>query len=163
MAGHVWTSRGQMSTFNNSSKTYCKVRNLDEIILIINRKNDLGFDEDLPGFHLYGTDICLESEKRKMKCYAIDNWCFHNETGYNIVPKDYFKSVSYIRNKWKQLLPIRTPCFHIKKLNLKEFISWHKKNLLRKVFKKKTINNRIKELDIDNLKTQTSITGIKKL
>jgi hypothetical protein len=86
------------------------VRSLDEIVLIIRRSSGLTFDENLPGFHFYGTDICLEAESRKMRCYATCAFCVHNTNGIKRFPLDFWRGYLYMRRKWWGRLPIRTTC-----------------------------------------------------
>src|SRR5215472_4881356 len=40
------------------------VQTLDEIILIFRKSSGLSFDQQLPHFHFYGTDICMRAAKR---------------------------------------------------------------------------------------------------
>ena len=55
-------------------------RSLDEVVLILRRSSGLRFDEDLPGFHLYGTDICLEAEALGMRNYVVPCFILHNSS-----------------------------------------------------------------------------------
>lgn len=83
---------------------------LDELVLIVRRSSGLRFDEKLPGFHLYGTDICLQSYARGMKCYIVPAFCFHNSNGLRYLPWAYWRSYFYMREKWWNFLPIQTCC-----------------------------------------------------
>lgn len=91
------------------------VRTLDEIILIIRRSSGLFFDEKLPGFHLYGADICLEAESRGMRNYAIPCFALHNSCGVKWLPPDFWRAYMYLRRKWWDRLPIITSCTKITK------------------------------------------------
>ena len=90
-----------------------EVGSLDEVVLIVRRSSGLQFDEALPGFHLYGTDICLEARRKGLKCHAISAFCVHNSNGLAILPAAYAKAFLYLRRKWRTHLPIRTPCLVI--------------------------------------------------
>lgn len=92
-----------------------EVRTLDEIILIIRRSRGLRFDESLPGFHLYGTDICLQAEERGMKNYVIPCFALHNSCGIRWLPWGFWRAYLYLRRKWWNRLPIITPCITITK------------------------------------------------
>lgn len=92
-----------------------EVRTLDEIILIIRRSSGLRFDERLPGFHLYGTDICLQAEKKGMRNYVIPCFALHNSNGIKFLPLDFWKAYLYLRRKWWHYLPIKTSCTYITK------------------------------------------------
>jgi hypothetical protein len=86
------------------------VRSLDEVVLILRSDAELRFDESLPGFHLYGTDLCLEAEHRGRTCHAIPCFCIHNSDGKRVLPTAYWTSYGYVRRKWRDRLPVETPC-----------------------------------------------------
>lgn len=90
-----------------------QIRTIDEMLIILRRSAQLQFDEDLPGFHLYGTDICLESETRGMKNYVLPCFVLHNSTGIKFLPLSFWKAYYYLRKKWRNHLPIATPCTRI--------------------------------------------------
>src|SRR4051794_37329697 len=76
-----------------------EVRSLDEVVLIIRKSSGLRFDESLPGFHMYGTDICLEAKRQGMKCHAISAFCVHNTNGYKMLPVQFWQSYFLMRRK----------------------------------------------------------------
>jgi hypothetical protein len=90
-----------------------KVHTLDEIVLIIKKSSGLRFDERLPHFHLYGTDICMTAHKNGMNCYAIPAFCLHNSNETVLFPEEFFICCNYVRQKWSDSLPIYTPCVTI--------------------------------------------------
>jgi hypothetical protein len=94
------------------------IQTLDEIVLILRRSSGLRFDEDLPHFHLYGTDICLRAAKMGMKSYAIPAFCIHNANHYVILPDEFYECCKYIRRVWKDSLPLHTTCLTITRSNL---------------------------------------------
>jgi len=81
---------------------------LDEVVLILRRNSGLRFDEKLPGFHHYGTDICLAARRKGMKAFAFDAFCVHNSNGIVRLPMVFWSSFCYMRNKWRDQLPILT-------------------------------------------------------
>lgn len=87
-----------------------EVRSLDEVLLIMRKSSNLRFDERLPGFHMYGTDICLEARRRGMKSYAISALCIHNTNGYWMLPLQFWRCCLFMRKKWRSELPIATSC-----------------------------------------------------
>jgi hypothetical protein len=89
------------------------VRTLDEVVLVVRRAAGLRFDEALPGFHLYGTDLCLEAARRGFSCYAIDAGCVHNSNGIALLPLAFWRSWFYVRCKWRTQLPVLTPCMPV--------------------------------------------------
>jgi glycosyltransferase involved in cell wall biosynthesis len=59
-----------------------EVAGLDELCLITKKSNNLRFnDVQLSGFHFYGGNICLESQIRGLKVFAIDCYCHHKSDG----------------------------------------------------------------------------------
>jgi len=88
---------------------------LDEVVLVIRQGIGVKFDERLPGYHLYGTDICLTAKQRGMNSYVIPAVCIHNTAGLNFLPGAFWQTYFYMRRKWRKLLPIRTPCTVISK------------------------------------------------
>jgi hypothetical protein len=90
-----------------------EARSLDEVLLIIRKSSNLRFDERLPGYHMYGTDICLEARRRGMKSYVIPAFCIHNTNGYRMLPLQFWRSYLFIRKKWRSELPIATSCTEI--------------------------------------------------
>ncbi len=103
---------GYLSTLPNLIQT------LDEVVLITNKNNNLFFDERLPGYHLYGADLCMESEIRSYNNYAIPAFCYHNTKKINYLPDSYFDAFKYLKRKWHTKLPIDTTCSSIKRYDL---------------------------------------------
>jgi hypothetical protein len=121
----VW---GVQASGNRSGHLYCvglgqvlgredtgavEVQTLDEVLLVVRKSSELQFDEKLPGFHLYATDICLEAQHRGMRCYAISAFCVHNTNGYSLLPREFWKNYLALRRKWRKRLPVTTPCTEI--------------------------------------------------
>jgi GT2 family glycosyltransferase len=90
-----------------------EVVSLDEVVLIFRKSSGLMFDEKLPGYHMYGADICAEARRRGSKSYAISAFCIHNTNIGGLLPLEFWKSYLYMRRKWKHTLPIDTPCTRI--------------------------------------------------
>ena len=110
--GHVYCA-GLGQELGTPFASPIEIRVLDELLLIIRKSSGVRFDEALQGFHLYGTDICLEAQRRGMKCYAISAFCIHNTNGYNFLPLQFWKNYLFMRRKWKAELPITTSCAEI--------------------------------------------------
>jgi hypothetical protein len=110
--GHVYcTGLGQ--ELGGEFAAPVEVRTVDELLLIVRKSSGLRFDERLSGYHLYGTDICLEAERQGMKCYALAAFCIHNTNGYNLLPPGFWRNYLFLRRKWRDQLPIITPCTEI--------------------------------------------------
>jgi polysaccharide pyruvyl transferase WcaK-like protein len=89
---------------------------LDELVLIVRRSSGLRFDGKLPGFHLYGADICLESTAAGFKNFIVQAFCIHNTNGIVRLPSGFWKSYYYLRKKWQKELPVRTCCTTITRM-----------------------------------------------
>jgi hypothetical protein len=107
--GHTY-STGLGGVLGCSSAQPRVVRALDEMLLVVRRLSGLHFDHRLPGFHLYGTDICLEAERHGIKCYALSAFCIHNSNSIVALPVAYWRAYAFMRRKWRHRLPVRTPC-----------------------------------------------------
>jgi hypothetical protein len=92
-----------------------QVQTLDEIVLILRKSSGLRFDDSLPHFHLYGTDICLRAEKFGMKSYAICAFCIHNTHQNLILPREFYECCKHVKRTWRQRLPIQATCIRITK------------------------------------------------
>jgi len=90
-----------------------EVRTVDELLFVVRKSSGVRFDKNIPGYHMYGTDICLEAQRRGLKTYAISAFCIHNTNGYGMLPWQFWKAYLLMRRKWKQALPIITPCAEI--------------------------------------------------
>ena len=111
-AGFVYDGYGRC-VLGNHFEGGLDVESLDELLLIMRKSSGLRFDEKLEGFHMYGTDICLEAKHRGIKCYAIAAFCVHNTSQYWMLPLGFWRAYLTIRRKWKSHLPIKTACTKI--------------------------------------------------
>jgi hypothetical protein len=66
---------------------------------------------DLRGFHLYGTDLCLQARLRGHSAYVID---FHlRHLGRGTMGRDYYACLEALEDKYARLLQpcaIQTTC-----------------------------------------------------
>lgn len=131
--GHVFTN-GLNTTLGGPFETPVEVQSLDELILILNRKSGLRFDEKLPGFHLYGTDICQIAIEAGKKAYVLDLFCVHNSKSIAYLGPDFWRACSFINRKWRHRLPIQTPCAPLKKgdIYLIQVFAHRLRNLVKK-------------------------------
>jgi len=113
-AGYVY-STGIGAFLGKPFVELLEAESLDEMLLVTRRSAQLLFDENLPGFHLYGADICLEAKKRSMRSYVLPAFCIHNSNGIRFLPTPFWRSYLYIRRKWWDELPVRSCCTVITK------------------------------------------------
>jgi hypothetical protein len=114
--GHVYSSG--RNVIGEPLQQPVAVQTLDEIVLILRKSSGLRFDDSLPHFHFYGTDICLRAAKRGMKSYAVSTFCIHNTHQTLVLPKEFYESGRHIKQVWKDYLPIQTTCIRITKADL---------------------------------------------
>jgi glycosyltransferase involved in cell wall biosynthesis len=77
-----------------------KVKRLDEMLLAVPRYvfDRIPFDENLPGWHCYGSDYCLEVEKFNLSAYVLPFFVHHYSAGLR--PKGLTYSLNYLKDKW---------------------------------------------------------------
>lgn len=109
--GHVFSNGSGVvgSPFGQPAR----VRTLDEIVLVVRHACGLRFTHDHPGFHMYGTDICLRAEKLNLRCFAIDDYCVHNAHYRSFLPEGFYRACRAIARHFPDALPVRAPCFAV--------------------------------------------------
>lgn len=108
--GHVY-STGLKRMLGQPEQAAVLAVSVDELAIVLNRHSRLTFDSELPGFHLYGTDICLEAMRRGVKCYIISNCCVHNSVGIgHSFPRAFWHAYRFMQRKWNSVLPVKTAC-----------------------------------------------------
>jgi len=86
-----------------------KVNTLDECCLIVNRKNNIWFDEKtFKGWHCYGVDFCLQAYNKGLEVYVVSGPATHGPTSphsNNWVP-ELQKARNLLKKKWKDSFPV---------------------------------------------------------
>lgn len=81
-SGHAAIRITDPFTKNIKQGTFpAKAQTLDENLLIYNRKKSISSSNRLKGFHLYGSDLCLNAENLGYSNYVIDFHLFHKSKG----------------------------------------------------------------------------------
>ena len=109
--GHVYSSG--LGVIGELLPRPVEIQTLDEIVLILRKSSGLRFDDSLPHFHFYGTDICLRAERMGMKSYAISAFCIHNTSQILVLPDEFYECARHIRRVWRNSLPIQTTCVRL--------------------------------------------------
>jgi hypothetical protein len=105
--GHVWcsgTGRRLGGRFGAPRETV----SIDELLIVLRRDSGLRFDEGLPSFHLYGTDIVQMGRAAGRKSYVADLAVIHNSRPVRTYRGGYAEAWRYMQHKWRDSLPIMT-------------------------------------------------------
>ncbi len=82
------------------------VESMDEVVLVLRRGSGIEFDPDLPGFHLYATDLVQSALARGLGAWVIHAPMVHNSRPCHYLDSHYFSAYDYVANKWRERLPI---------------------------------------------------------
>jgi hypothetical protein len=87
---------------------------IDEFGVALHRSTPLSIDPKL-GWHLWATDLCLQAKHVAGLAGAavLDVPVFHNTVGPYQVPPEFFRSGSYLLDKYPQQTDIPTICGHL--------------------------------------------------
>jgi Glycosyltransferase like family len=105
--GRTWSS-GLGRELGGAFDHPLPVRSIDELVIIVNRRSGLRFDESLPGFHLYATDIALNAADKNLGVYVIHAPVVHNSVPVLSLGGAYAQAYSYLKRKWRHVLPVVT-------------------------------------------------------
>ena len=112
LVGHLY-STGIRGVFGQALDRPVAAVSLDEMVIVLRRASGLRFDPALPGFHLYGADICLEARRLGLSSFVISAFCVHNSNGINRLPLSFWRAYWRLRTKWQAELPVVTTCTSI--------------------------------------------------
>ncbi len=119
--GPVWaTSLG--SIVGKVSIEPVRVQSYDELIIIMRKSKGLRFDENLPHFHLYGTDIVQTAQAAGLGSYVMSLPLVHNDSFHDQLDEHFAAGYNFVRRKWRAQLPLWSPVLKI---------SWHGLHLAR--------------------------------
>lgn len=113
--GLVWSS-GLGRLVGQGGFGVAEAVTLDELVLIVRRASGLRFDEDIPGFHLYGTDIVMQGRAQNLPSFVIEAPAIHNSRPVRTLTGAYARAYRYMQRKWRKSLPLK---------NLSTDVVWH--------------------------------------
>jgi len=91
------------------------VQTLDELLIIVNMKHGLRFDEQFEQ-DFYSCDLCMQAHERDLGVYVIPGYVHHNSSRkVGERTPSFFESQEKFRKKWFRRLDIATTCAIIKK------------------------------------------------
>jgi hypothetical protein len=92
---------------NQSFGTFpAKVQSLDENFIVVRRSANLALSNDLTGFHLYGTDLCIIADILGYSCYVIDFHLRHKSPGKT--DEQFFLARAGMIQKYRRALRSRS-------------------------------------------------------
>jgi glycosyltransferase involved in cell wall biosynthesis len=94
------------------------VQAFDELLIVLRRDAALRFDEALPGWHMYGTDIVQTARAAGRGAYAGALPCIHNDRYHGALGTDFDEAYRFMQRKWAGVLPLRTPITKISRSGL---------------------------------------------
>lgn len=106
--GVCWSS-GLGKCVGTPTESPVPVQGLDELVLILRLSSGLRFDEGLPGWHLYGTDIVQTALVSGRSAWAATLPVVHNSRFVASLGGGFAEACRYMRAKWRERLPLRTP------------------------------------------------------
>ena len=115
--GPVWSSSLGMIV-GRVPMAPAPVQAYDELLIVLRRDTGLRFDENLPGWHMYGTDIVQAARAAGMGAYAGALPCIHNDRYHGALGPDFDAAYHFMRRKWAGVLPITTPITKISRHGL---------------------------------------------
>ena len=86
-----------------------RVESFDELVIVMRRDSGLQFDENLPNYHLYGTDIIQMAHAKGGSAWVASLPLVHNDGFHDHLRADFRQSYHFTRRKWRKNLPLRTP------------------------------------------------------
>lgn len=107
IAGRVWSTAWNR-VFEGSAALPAAIASADELLIVVRAGGELRFDDALPGFHLYATDIIQTALACRRRCYAIDAPVIHHDKPVIELGGSYRSAYRFMRRKWRGHLPIPT-------------------------------------------------------
>lgn len=115
--GPVWSSSLGMIV-GRVPLTPAPVQSFDEMLIVLRRTSGLRFDDTLPGWHMYGTDIVQQARAKGMAAYSTALPCIHNDRYHDALGQDFTDAYRFMQTKWQSVLPLRTPILKISRSGL---------------------------------------------
>lgn len=111
--GRVW-STSQSGCVGTPVDLPTPVVSFDELVIVLRRDSGITFDEGLPLYHLYGTDIVQIARAAGRSAHVADLPVVHNDSFHGRLGADFARGYHYVRRKWRRALPLRTPVLWVR-------------------------------------------------
>lgn len=102
------------------------IQSADELLIVLRPGTGLRFDEAMPHFHFYGTDVVQTARVMGLGAYASPMPVVHNDLFDKRLGRDYRAGYHFIRRKWRTALPLRATT---------ATISWHGLHLAKSMWR----------------------------
>lgn len=113
--GPVWSSSlGQI--VGHVALSPQPVQSFDELLIVMRRSAGIGWDTDLPGWHLYGTDIVTQARATGLGAYACALPLIHNDGYKDNLDQGFGAAYAHLQKKWSDRLPLRSPIIRISRM-----------------------------------------------
>jgi hypothetical protein len=94
---------------------------VDEMLIVVRRASGIRFDDAMPGWHLYGTDLAQTAIAWGLGVYAGGLPCIHNDGFKGELGAEFDLCYRYMQRKWRSRLPLATPVSRITRNGLQRF------------------------------------------
>lgn len=115
---------------------------LDEVVIIVRADSGVTFDRDLPGFHLYGTQIALDARRKGRTVLVGDLPVVHNSRSILKLGRDYEAAWHHLAAVWGQWLPVPNLCCGRTTASRWPLWRWRARNRMRLVLGRRRLTER---------------------
>jgi hypothetical protein len=129
LVGRSW-SNGLHLEIDTHLTAPTAVQAVDELVIVLRRTSGLWFDAQLPGFHLYGTDIVQAALAAGFGAYVFDGPVVHNSLPVTRLDGSYCRAYRHMQRKWRGRLPIKTTVVPITRWGW-PLLSWQVRRRIR--------------------------------
>jgi len=105
LRGQVWCS-SLHGVIGSTIASPVQAISLDELLIVVRRASGVRFDEELPSFHMFGTDIILIAREKGLASYIIHTPVVHHSRAVVSLGGSYQQAYRYMQSKWRGSLPI---------------------------------------------------------
>ncbi|KRF35049.1 glycosyltransferase [Nocardioides sp. Soil805] len=105
--GKIWASSVQAEVGNKCTSP-TRVESLDEVLLVLQGGTAVRFDEGLPSFHLYATDLVQSAKQAGRSSYVVPIQVVHHSKRLADLGGGYRTAYRYCQRKWAHVLPVPT-------------------------------------------------------
>jgi hypothetical protein len=127
--GRVW-SQGLGGELDFRVGGTVPVESIDELVIVLRTSSGLRFDDELPGYHLYATDIAQRAISRGLGVVVFDGPVVHNSSPVRTLDDSYTRAYHHMQRSWADRLPIQT-CIMPLVEGDSELERWHERNSRR--------------------------------